>query len=159
MIRKAISGDFDFIYGLYMHPQSNPFLLYEQMNKTSFMPIFQELLDKKVLYVYENDNRAIGMCKLVPQQHRNAHIIYLGSVTILADHTGKGEGLKMMDDIKALVREKGYLRIELTVAIINQKAIRLYERAGFVKEGVLKNYTLLKKENKFLDELVMAYLF
>lgn len=159
MIRKATEQDFDFIYGLYMHPQNNPFLLYEQMDKASFTPIFKDLLSKEVLYVYEKGGEPTGMCKLAPQQHRNAHIVYLGSVAILADQTGKGEGLKMMDDIKALVREKGFLRIELTAATSNEKAIRLYEKAGFVKEGVLKNYTLLKRENRFIDEIVMAYLF
>jgi len=35
----------------------------------------------------------------------------------------------------------------------------LYEKAGFVKEGVLKKYTWLKNENKFLDEVMMAYLY
>lgn len=158
MIRKAISGDFDFIYGLYMHPQSNPFLLYEQMDKTSFMPIFHDLLAKEVLYVYEKESKPMGMCKLAPQQHRNAHIIYLGSVAILQNLTGKGEGLQLMEEIKLYVKSKGFLRIELTVATINEKAIRLYEKAGFVKEGVLKNYTLLKSESRFIDEVVMAYL-
>jgi putative acetyltransferase len=159
MIRKAVSADFDFIYGLYMHPQSNPFLLYEQMDKPSFMPIFQDLRTKEVLYVYEKENKPMGMCKLIPQQHRNAHIVYLGSVAILQSFTGKGEGLRLIEEIKLYVKSKGFLRIELTAATINEKAIRLYERAGFVKEGVLKNYTLLKSENRFIDEIVMAYLF
>lgn len=158
MIRKATEADFDFIYGLYMHPENNPYLLYEQMEKNVFAPIFKELLSKEFLFIYEKENKPVGMCKLQPMQYRNSHIVYLGSVAILADQTGKGEGMKMMEDIKAHVREKGFLRIELTVATINEKAIRLYEKAGFVKEGVLKNYTILKNENKFLDEAVMAYL-
>ncbi len=158
MIRKAVSGDFDFIYGLYMHPQVNPFLLYEQMDKTSFMSIFQDLLVKEVLYVYEKKSKPMGMCKLAPQQHRNAHIVYLGSVAIHPDFAEKGEGFRMLEEIKTQSKQNGFLRIELTVATSNEKAIRLYERAGFVKEGILKNYTLLKSENRFLDEVVMAYL-
>lgn len=158
MIRKAVDGDFNFIYGLYMHPQSNPFLLYEQMDENSFIPIFQDLLAKEVLYIYEKESKPIGMCKLAPQQHRNAHIVYLGSVAILHSLTGNGEGFRLMEEIKLYVKNKGFLRIELTVATINEKAIRLYEKAGFIREGVLKNYTLLKSENRFIDEVVMAYL-
>jgi len=158
MIRKAISGDFDFIYQLNMHPQINPFLLYEQMDRDSFLPIFNDLLAKEIVCIYENGRTPTGMCKLVPQQHRNAHIVYLGGVAVHPFFAGKGEGIKMMQDIIEYVRKKGFLRIELSVASVNEKAIRLYEKAGFVKEGLLKNFTYLKRENKFLDEVMMAYL-
>ena len=159
MIRKVTDNDFDFIYELFMHPQSNPFLLYELMDKTSFAPIFKDLLLKEVLFIYEKESIPIGMCKLVPQHHRNAHIVYLGSVAILPNLTGKGEGLQLLEEIRLYVKERGFLRIELTVATGNEKAIRLYEKAGFMKEGILKKYTLLKTENRFIDEIVMAYLF
>ncbi len=157
MIRKATGEDFDFIYELYMHPQTNSFLLYEQMDKNSFLPIFDDLLKKEVLYVYEN-NRVTGMCKLVPQQYRNAHIVYLGSVAIHPTFSGRGEGSKMMKDIIDFAKQNKFLRIELSVASINEKAIRLYEKAGFEKEGMLKKFTYLETENKFLDEVMMAYM-
>jgi RimJ/RimL family protein N-acetyltransferase len=157
MIRKATREDFDFIYELYMHPQTNPFLLYEQTDRNSFLPIFNDLLKKEVLYVYENDI-AKGMCKLVPQQYRNSHVIYLGGVAIHPLFSGKGEGLKMLGTIKEFAEENNFIRIELSTASINEKAIRLYERAGFVKEGLLKKFTYLESEKKFLDEVMMAYL-
>ena len=157
MIRKATREDFDFIYELYMHPQTNPFLLYEHMDKNSFSSIFNELLKKEILFVYEN-KMPKGMCKLVPQQFRNSHIVYLGGVAIHPSFAGKGEGLKMLEKIKEYAKQNNFLRIELSVASINEKAIRLYERAGFVKEGLLKKFTYLKNEKKFLDEVMMAYL-
>lgn len=159
MIRKVTEQDFDFIYGMYMHPESNPYLLYEQMDENSFAPIFKALLDKGVLYVYENENQKTGMVKLAPQHHRNAHIVYLGGLAIHPDFSGKGAGLQMLEEIKSFATANNFLRIELTVAVNNEKAIRLYEKSGFIKEGVLKKYTLLKRENRFIDEAVMAYLF
>ena len=159
MIRKAFEADFDFIYGLYMHPNSNPYFLYEQMNKSSFLPIFNELLAAEILFVYEKEKIAIGMCKLRPNLFRNAHIVYLGSVAIHPSFAGKGEGSKMMEEIKLYIMGKGFLRMELSVATENKKAIHLYEKAGFIKEGRLKKYTYLKTENRFMDEVLMAYLF
>jgi putative acetyltransferase len=100
----------------------------------------------------------MGMCKLVPQQFRNAHILYLGGVGIHPSAAGSGHGLKMMENIKEHAQQNGFLRIELSVATINERAIHLYEKAGFVKEGVMKNFTYLKAENKFLDEVLMAFL-
>lgn len=158
MIRKAEPEDFNFIYEMYMHPQINPFLLYEQMDQQDFKPVFNELTDREVLFVFDDDGISTGMCKLVPQQYRNSHIVYLGGVAVHPFFAGKGKGLIMMENIIEYVKQKGFQRIELSVASVNTKAIRLYEKAGFVKEGLLKNFTFLKSENKFLDEVMMAYL-
>ena len=158
MLRQATGGDFDFVYELYMHQQINPFLLYEQMETNDFKPVFEDLIQKKVLFVFEDDGVPTGMCKLVPLQYRNSHIVYLGGIAIHPFFAGKGEGIKMMNDIIDFAKQNGFLRIELSVASVNEKAIRLYEKAGFVKEGLLRKFTYLESENKFLDEVMMAYL-
>jgi RimJ/RimL family protein N-acetyltransferase len=159
MIRKAAANDIDFFYYLHMHPQVNSFLLYEKMEPEHFKPIFHDLLDKGVLYLFIQKFITVGMFKLMPQQYRNSHIVYLGGLAIDPQQAGKGLGLKMMEAIKEYAKAEGFKRIELSVAAINEKAINLYLKAGFEKEGVLKNFTFLKSENKFLDEVMMAYLF
>ena len=158
MIRKATVSDFDFIYGMYMHPQINPFLLYEMMDAETFKPIFDELFSRNVLYIFEDNNEAVGMFKLVPLLYRNAHIAYLGGLAIHPSFSGKGHGLAMLNEITAYAKQQGFLRVELSVATINEKAIRLYEKAGFVKEGIFRKFTYLKSENRFLDEVVMSWL-
>jgi len=159
MIRNIAADDFDLIYSLYMHPQINPYLLYEVMDKDSFQPIFNELLEKDIIYIYEENSTVLGMFKLIQLDHRSSHVAYLGGLAIHPDFAGRGYGNKMMEEIIELGRQINLLRIELTVDVINNKAIRLYEKAGFVKEGILKKYTWLKSENKFLDEVMMAYLY
>jgi RimJ/RimL family protein N-acetyltransferase len=159
MVRPATTTDFDFFFGLYMHPKVNPFLLYEQMPAAEFQPIFDDLIAKQIIYVFENGGQNIGMFKLVPLTHRTAHIAYLGGVAVHPDHAGQGFGEKMMVSIIGLGKKMGLKRIELSTATINHKAIRLYERVGFEKEGVLRNYTYLKSENKFLDEVMMSFLY
>jgi len=158
MIRKATPNDFDFIYKLYMHPQVNPYLLYEPMDAIAFKPIFDELLAKQIKYIFEQNGDSIGMCKLLPYTYRASHIVYLGGLAIDPSHAGKGYGLIMMEEIKSYIKAQGFLRVELSVATSNEKAIRLYEKAGFEKEGLLKKYTFLKSEQKFLDEVLMAWL-
>ncbi|MBZ5857507.1 GNAT family N-acetyltransferase [Flavihumibacter profundi] len=141
-----------------MHPAINPYLLYDPMPLPDFAPIFSDLLDKSVLYKFIVEGRAAGMCKLVHQYFRNAHTIYLGGVAIHPDFTGKGYGLQMLQEIIAYAVGKGCRRIELSTGITNEKAIRLYERVGFVKEGVLRNYTWFKNEDRFLDEIMMSWI-
>ncbi len=159
MIRVVQKEDFDFIYALYMHPDVNPFLLYEFMDAASFAPEFNQLQERNVLYIFEYEGKDAGMFKLIPYTHRAGHIAYLGGVAIHPDHHGKGLGLKMMQEIIEFGKTKNLLRIELSTAVNNAKAIRLYEQVGFEREGVLRKYTHLKKENVFLDELMMSYLY
>jgi L-phenylalanine/L-methionine N-acetyltransferase len=159
MIRQANSYDFDFIFNLYFHPQVNPFLLYEMMDRLSFQPIYEELMSKNIKFIYEDDGQAVGMFKLYAHTHRTAHVGYLGGLAIHPNFSGKGYGVKMMSEILAFGKQKGFLRIELSTATTNTRAIALYEKVGFDREGVLRNYTHLKSENRFLDELMMSFLF
>ena len=62
------------------------------------------------------------------------------------------------DEIIAFAQHQGFLRIELSVATINEKAIRLYKKAGFEQEGVFRKFSFLRSENRFLDEAVMSLL-
>lgn len=158
MIRKMAAEDFPFIYNLYMHPVTNPWLLYEAMDESSFLPIYNELLSKNIIYIFSEEGKDIGMFKFIHHQHRNAHMAYLGGLAIHPEYAGKGYGKKMMDEIIALGKEMGLVRIELSTATINDKAIALYEKSGFVKEGILRKYTWLKNENKFIDEVMMSLL-
>lgn len=158
MIRKATINDFDYIYGLYMDNQINPYLLYEPMQRAEFRPIFNDLVEKGVKYIFSDGVNDIGMFKLVPLTYRTSHICYLGGVAIHPDFGGKGLGLKMMNEIVKYAKEQGFKRIELSTATFNEKAIKLYEKAGFQKEGVLRNYTHLVSEGMFIDEVLMAIL-
>jgi L-phenylalanine/L-methionine N-acetyltransferase len=65
----------------------------------------------------------------------------------------------MMTEIIDFAGKSGFKRIELSVAVHNEKAIQLYEKAGFEQEGILRKYTYLAKENQYFDEILMSYLF
>ena len=159
MIRIAFEEDLDFIYGLYMHPEVNPFILYEPMDKNEFEPIYNDLVAKRIKYIYSDNDADIGMFKLIPLTYRTSHIVYLGGLAVHPDYKGRGYGKKMMNEIIEFVGRQGFLRIELSVAEINTTAISLYEKSGFTKEGLLKKFSHLKKDQRFMDEFLMAYLY
>jgi putative acetyltransferase len=129
------------------------------MDEQSFRPIFEDLLQQEVLYIFGADGQDVGMFKLIPLKHRTSHVAYLGGVAIHPDFAGKGFGIQMLQAIIDFGKSKGLLRIELSTATINEKAIKLYEKMGFVQEGILRHYTYMKSENRFLDEVLMSYLF
>lgn len=163
MIRSASMNDFDFIYRLYMHPEVNPFLLYEPMDADSFIPIFEELLADGVLYIFNasDGDSALptGMFKLIQLKHRTSHIAYLGGVAIDPSFAGNGYGIRMMQEILALAASKNIRRLELSTGVNNLRAATLYEKCGFEREGILRHFTYLKHEDRYIDEVLMSYLF
>jgi L-phenylalanine/L-methionine N-acetyltransferase len=158
MHRKANNNDFDFVYYMFMHPQVNPHLLYEQMSEESFKPIFEKLIATDILYLFEENNETVGMFKLVPQTYRAAHVAYLGSFAINPSFAGKGLGTKMLLTIIELAKQTGIKRIELSAGVQNTNAIALYKKCGFEEEGILRKLTHLKSEGKYIDELLMSYI-
>lgn len=159
MLTKITKNDFEFIYGMYMNPAINPFLMYEIMSEQDFESIFDEILSQDIMYIFSVDGQAVGMCKLIPHFHRTSHIHYIGSVAIHPDFGRKGYASLLFEEIIAFGAAKGLKRLELSVATINQKAINLYEKHGFVYEGTLKKYCYLKSEDRYIDEQLMAYLY
>lgn len=158
MYRKATITDFDFIFYMFMHPQVNPHLLYEQMSAESFNPIFEKLIAADILYVFEDNNERVGMFKLVPQTYRAGHVAYLGSFAIDSKQAGKGLGTKMLMTIIELAKQTGIKRIELSAGVQNTNAITLYKKCGFEEEGILRKLTHLKSEDRYIDEVMMSYI-
>ena len=88
--------------------------------------------------------RVIGLAGLHQGQPspRRRHAASLG-ITIASEAQGRGVGHALMRALLAHADDwAGLLRIELTVYADNARAIALYERHGFVKEGVLRGYGL-----------------
>ena len=135
MIRKATQHDFDFIYGLHVHPQVNRFLFYEIMNAEEFKPIFNELLEQDILYAYGEDGILIGMFKLMPKLNRCSHISVLGGIAIHPSFSGKGYAQRMLHQIILLGNERGVLRLELGVSAINTKAILFTKKQASKKKA------------------------
>jgi len=75
---------------------------------------------------------------------------------VLPSHQGVGLGRRLLersiDDMRSF---DGIDRLELTVLATNTIARRMYERAGFVEEGV-KRRSLRQPDGRYEDEVIMA---
>src|SRR5918993_516410 len=141
--RIATISDLSSIYDLYMDKDSNRYLTYDPMPIEKFSPIFENVLFTGTLYVIESGNEVIGSYRLIRKSDRQAHTVYLGGFVVKSTMKGKGIGLQMLEQIKKDAGPAGIKRIELTVDMDNQPAIRLYQKAGFAIEGhIRKSYKL-----------------
>ena len=111
---------------------------------------FLKSKDKVIFAIrHKISNKIIGITGLDNIQWNNgAATLFIGIGD--KEHTGKGfgkEALKMLIDFGFY--EFNLHRIQLNVIAYNEKAIRLYEGLGFVKEGVYREF--LNRGGKRVD--------
>jgi RimJ/RimL family protein N-acetyltransferase len=84
---------------------------------------------------------------------RNRHVADV-VVGVLQRCSGRGVGRTLFAALDAWAPRHGITRLELTVMAHNERARRLYERVGFVVEGVKRGS--LRVDGRDVDELLMA---
>lgn len=82
------------------------------------------------------DNAVVGWCDVLRTHGESrAHVGILG-IALVPEARGRGIGGRLMEAAIAKAWRQGLTRIELTVRADNSRAKALYERQGFVVEGV-----------------------
>lgn len=75
---------------------------------------------------------------------------------LLPAYRGQSLGKQLLEACVAKAFQNGLTRIELDARVDNVHAIRLYERQGFVREGVKKN--AMRVDGVYFDAVQMAIL-
>jgi len=117
---------------------------YEWFFKTDPL-FFMTLLDGERIGYFRTSNHS--------KENRN---IYIGA-DLHKDFRGKGlayESYKRF--IPMLSKELDLHKISLEVLETNQRAIKLYEKVGFIHEGVKRDEVL--KDGKWVDSIIMSIL-
>lgn len=76
---------------------------------------------------------------------------------ILPAYRGQGLGRKLIETTLRAAQEAGFLRVELDVYQDNHRAIALYEKMGFMREGIIRRAARI--DGRFIDAIGMAFLF
>ncbi len=102
------------------------------------------------------DGRVVGDAGLTRLANRRVHVGSIG-MGVHDAYVGKGIGRALIGEILALADNWFNLRrIELTVYVDNDPAIRLYEKNGFVTEGHLREFAF--RDGTYVDAYTMARL-
>ncbi|MBP1772140.1 MAG: putative acetyltransferase [Holophagaceae bacterium] len=103
-----------------------------------------------------DEGRVVGWCDIFPRWApavRHCGILGMG---VLPAYRGRGIGRQLLAACIAKAFSQGITRIELEVRADNQRAIRLYERMGFVQEGRLRQ--AFRLDGASFDALLMSLL-
>ncbi len=111
---------------------------------------------RSVILLAKEDGEIIGDGHMEPFSRRLSHRAGLG-ITVRKAAWGRGVGTAIMERLIAHAREQGIEIIELQVRSDNARAIRLYEKFGFVKIGHYPGF--LKVDGVYADcDLMNLYL-
>lgn len=100
--------------------------------------------------------RLVGNAGLHRHRGRRRHVAAIG-MGVADGRTGQGIGTALLRAL--LDSADNWLdlrRVELSVFADNVRAIRLYERHGFAREGTLRDYAF--RDGRYVDVIAMARL-
>lgn len=114
----------------------------------------KELVEKKVVRLGAFfEGQLVGTCDIKRDRQRAGHTGTLGLMTA-KDFRGEGIGRGLMEYVLQLGKEyMGLKMVKLGVFAINEKALKLYQKLGFVEYGKLPKGLLYKGE--YIDHIFM----
>jgi putative acetyltransferase len=102
------------------------------------------------------DGKAIGMIFLAREENRRSHVGSIG-MAVHDAYAGRGVGTALVAAVVDMADNWLNLkRVELSVYADNARAIALYERFGFEREGLLRAFAW--RNGAYADALTMARL-
>jgi ribosomal protein S18 acetylase RimI-like enzyme len=102
------------------------------------------------------DQRVLGYARLKPPTPllENAHVMHVAGLAVDASARGRGVATALLAAAERYASDRGARKLSLRVLGTNAPAIRVYERAGFVREGTLRGEFLI--DGSYVDDLLMA---
>ncbi len=135
---------------------------YRNLNQSvNYWKNFSELDEQKILKDFESSKSKF----MLIAEHNGTIVGGLGFVGLQAEFVrktgqfgmsiqkrfaGLGLGFKMVRAALNAAKESGFHRVELTVRTYNLAGIKLYEKAGFQRIGLLKDAAFI--DGEFVDE-------
>ena len=101
---------------------------------------YDKLLFQNLSYIYKEkkSDRLIELC--LAYYKKKSKKINIAVLCVQQEYQGKGLGKSILNACIDNCVKKGYNNFFLHVMVTNEKAIRLYEKVGFKKIELVKNY-------------------
>ncbi|MBQ7714986.1 MAG: GNAT family N-acetyltransferase [Clostridia bacterium] len=142
-LRNADASDAEAVYDLFnlTHEQTDYLLSYPDENSLSVEGEAEFLKEKtesenEIEILAETDGKCVGFAGInaVGKKFKVRHRAEFG-ISVDRDFWGLGIGRALMNACIECARAAGYSQIELDAVAENERAVKLYESAGFVEYG------------------------
>lgn len=133
---KIVSDETDFLIS-----DSSERKFTVKKEKEFLQNIQSSILEK--IFLFEIENKIVGMCSIEGvNKIRIKHRVDL-AITVLKNYWGNKIGEKLIDYAIGYCKSNSIKKIELTVRIDNERALKLYKKFGFEIEGEIKKFIYL----------------
>ena len=114
-------------------------------------------LTNNITLLARSEDRVVGHLQMfrIPFERRKGVADLF--IYIHQDFQNLGLGTLMMKKAIEVAKERGFHRLGLTVVADNHRAIKVYEKVGFKKEGVARE-TFYGDDHRYHDEVEMGIL-
>ena len=162
-IREVEEADAEALIALHMAlDHETAFMLFEPGERSPDVEAERDRIrsvrsrSNQTLLVADKGDRLVGyIAVLGGSSRRNRHVGHL-VIGVLEAFSGQGIGGALLDAACHWATSTHLHRLELTVMAHNQRAIRLYERKEFLREGIRSRS--LRIGDAWIDEIFMARL-
>ena len=111
--------------------------------------------DETFYLVAEVDGKVVAVSEIGRRSGYEKHVGVIG-IAIRNEFRGLGIGTEMMKTLVMQAQEMDLKVLTLTAFASNKRAIRVYEKVGFVQTGRVPKKHF--KEGKYIDEIIMTKL-
>ena len=120
---------------------------------------FRELLASgEVTVLLGGDGpHGLAVLRFRPGIWTNALECYLAELYVVPARRGQGLGPEAISVLRYLFEERGYHRLTIDPAVENERAVRAYERVGFRRVGIMRQYER-GRDGTWHDSLLMDLL-
>lgn len=113
--------------------------------------------DNSIMLLAIIDGEIAGNCTFRAGERKRVRHTGEFGITVRKPYWGLGIGSILMESLISWAKDTKIIRkINLRVRIDNQKAIKLYEKFGFEKEGILRREFMI--DGEFYDSILMGLL-
>lgn len=113
--------------------------------------------DRNLLIVAVAGNTAIGALSAIQmdggRRPETAHIVNIG-IHISPEYRGLGIGSRMLDYAGEWAKGHGFKKLEANIFTTNRRSLHLFERAGFVEEGMRQKRIRIGQQ--YIDEVLIG---
>jgi ribosomal protein S18 acetylase RimI-like enzyme len=106
--------------------------------------------------VAEAGDQVLGYVRVRPVTRlpENVHVLGIAGLAVAPGARGRGVATALLAAAERYAREHGRSKLSLRVLGTNEPALRLYQRAGFRREGTLQAEFCI--QGRYVDDIIMA---
>lgn len=160
-IRQAKYEDMNQIFDILFDPRNTRDIWASKTNRNDFVELWSRWLTDRHVYICVNRvNTIIGMLNLRQEIHeKRKHVGVIGPVVVRHEFKRKGVATKLLKFAIEKSKEAGIKRLEARMSVDNAAVIALFQKNGFMEEGVQKKALRRIGETEFVDLVMMVRFF